>query len=365
MGGGQTYLLNLLNFLPDEFELEVFVLAPDCLSLPQKAGIRRISANWMAKNPFTRAVWERLYLPRLVKQLDADVLFCPGGIIGGRVPTPCKSVTMFRNMVPFSPMHRRKYPLGYMRARNWILRRVLLGSMLRADFVICLSEYARTVIEEQARVRLKNAAIIPHGVPASFRKPGIDSFAAPDWLPADGYLLYASTVDHYKAQIEVIQGYALLREKRKTKEKLLLVGAEYPPYGRKVRAEIERLGLQNEVLITGMIPYSMMPAIYQNALVNIFASECENCPNILLEALAAGRPVLSSSYPPMPEFAGTAAVYFDPRAPIQLAEALAATLDDPALMSEMARRAVERSRDFDWHATAKATWLAISEQCRQ
>jgi glycosyltransferase involved in cell wall biosynthesis len=114
-----------------------------------------------------------------------------------------------------------------------------------------------------------------------------------------------------------------------------------------------------------MIPYSMMPAIYQNALVNIFASECENCPNILLEALAAGRPVLSSSYPPMPEFAGTAAVYFDPRAPIQLAEALAATLDDPALMSEMARRAVERSRDFDWHATAKATWLAISEQCRQ
>lgn len=356
--------MNLLGHLPDTFAVEIFVLAPDSLSLPQKENIRRIPASRVTENPFMRAAWEYFHLPRLLKQLGADVLFCPGGIIGGRVPPNCKSITMFRNMLPFSRIQRRRYQPGYMRVRNWILRRVFLRSMLRSDLVICLSEYARTVLQEAARGRLQNTTTIPHGVSDSFRKSDSSALPKPNWLPVEGYLLYVSTLDHYKAQIEIIQAYALLKQRRKkTREKLLLLGPEYPPYGRRVRLEIKRLGLQNDVLIAGMIPYATMPAIYQNAVVNIFASECENCPNILLEALAAGRPVLSSNRPPMPEFAGTAAVYFDPKAPSELAEALASLLDDPSAMSELARRAVERSRSYDWQRSAMATWKAISEQC--
>ena len=359
-GGGQTYVINLLNYLPEEFPVKVFVLAPDSLSLPSdRQNIKRISVEWPVENPVVRAIWERLCLPALLRKLDADVLFCPGGIIGGSVPSDCKTVTMFRNMIPFSPLQQRRYRPGYMRLRNWLLKKEMLRSMVRADLVIFLSDYARTVIEQRAREKMKETVTIPHGISPSFRKPAGANPPRPAWLPPGNYFLYVSTLDHYKAQLEVIQAYAMLRKQRDTREKLLLVGPEYPEYGRKVRNQIKRLALENEVLIAGTVPYVDMPAVYQNAVLNIFASECENCPNILIEALAAGRPVFSSNCPPMPEFAGDAVVYFDPKLPEELAQKLATVLADPARMKDLAAKALERSRLYDWSVSAQATWQAI------
>lgn len=359
-GGGQTYVVNLLRFLPEEASAEVFVLAPPSLPLPtDRRNITRIPVNWPVENPFVRAAWEKVYLPKLVRALKAEVLFCPGGIIGASLPPGCKGVTMFRNMVPFDPGQRQKYPLGYMRMRNWILKRVLLRSMLKADLVICVSEFARTVLQQHAQGSLKNTVVIPHGVNLHFGNSAGADWRRPGWLPAEDYLLYVSNVDFYKAQVEVVQAYALLKQRRETREKLVLVGPEFPDYGRKVRAEIHRWGLKCDVVLTGTVPSDEMPGLYHHALLNIFASECENCPNILLEAMAAGRPLVVSNRPPMPEFAGDAAVYFDPRSPHELADKLASVLQNPLRRKELAARARERSLLYDWRCTARLTWNAI------
>lgn len=362
-GGAQTYLINLLHFLPEETPVDVFVLAPDSLPLPRdRNNIKRIPVAWPVENPFTRAGWEKIQLPKVLRQVGADVLFCPGGIIGGSVPPGCKTVAMFRNMLPFDPMGRA-YPLGYMRMRHWILEKLMLQSMLEADLVIFISEFARQVIEDRAGRRLKNTVVIPHGISPSFRNVDGNNSRRPDWLMPGDYLLYVSNIDFYKAQLEVVQAYALLKRRRSTREKLFLVGPEAPDYGRRVRTEIHRLGLDEDVVITGTMPYEQMPELYHHALVNIFASRCENCPNILLEALAAGRPVVASNRPPVPEIAGAAAVYFDPTCPAELAEKLSWVLEDPARMQDLSTQARERSFRYDWQRTAAATWKAIEHLC--
>ncbi|HXX44858.1 MAG TPA: glycosyltransferase family 1 protein [Candidatus Acidoferrales bacterium] len=365
-GGGQTYITNLLGNLPAALPFSIQVLAPDDLELPgDDPRIRKIHLKWPTGNPFARAAWEKFHLPPLLSRLGADVLFCPGGIISNRVPRGCRTVTMFRNMIPFSEMHTRKYRFGYMRLRNRLLKRMFLQSMLAADLVIFLSDHARKTIESHIGTRLKNSVTIPHGLAPAFERSAASNRAAvlAD-LPRHGYLLYVSTLDFYKAQIEVVRAYALLRARRATKEKLVLVGPEYPEYGRLLRQEIAQLGLQDCVVLTGPVPHSHMPDVYRNALVNIFASQCENCPNILIEALASGRPVLASHCPPMPEFAGDAAVYFDPRSPGDLAGKLAAILDDPSRMQQLSASAEKRSRLYDGKASAHRTWLSIQELAR-
>jgi len=361
LGGGQTYVRNLLEFLPDDIRVEVFVLAPESLPLPaQRENIHRIAMRAPVGNPITRAAWERIYVPKLMRQINADVLFCPGGIIGARVPETCRSVTMFRNMLPFDSVQSRSFPLGYMRMRHWMLKKVMLGSIREADLVIFISEYAKQVIERQAGGPLKRTAVIPHGVSPAFRSSENNHLERLSWLPPGEYLLYVSNLDFYKSQVEVVQAYALLKQRRMTPEKLVLVGTESPEYGRKVRGEIRRLGLDNDVLIKGQVPYEEMPALYRHALLNIFASQCENCPNILLEALAAGRPVVVSNCPPMPEFAGDAAIYFDPTSPGQLADKLSEVLGDPCLSNELSERALKRSLMYDWQSAANRTWDTIS-----
>jgi glycosyltransferase involved in cell wall biosynthesis len=365
-GGGQTYLTNLLSHLPTEFPSVIYVLASDTLTLPTNdPRIQRIPVQWPVGNPLARATWEKFRVPALMLKLHADILFCPGGIIGSRVPRGCKTVTMFRNMIPFSEEQTRRYRLGYMKLRNLLLRRAFLDSMRSADLVIFLSNHARTTIEAQIGTKIRNQVTIPHGLAQTFKRSSV-SKPAPTGatLPAEGYLLYVSTLDYYKAQIEVVKAYALLKRKRATKEKLLLIGPEYTEYGDLVRKEIASQHLQDSVLLVGSLPHAQLPEIYRNAVVNIFASECENCPNILIEALASGRPVLSSHCPPMPEFGGDGALYFDPRSPQDLAEKLAALLDDPVRLKELGVKAELQSRRYDWETCARRTWDSMHQLTR-
>jgi len=227
--------------------------------------------------------------------------------------------------------------------------------------VIFVSEFGRKLIEAEPGGRLKGAVVIPHGVSASLRATAEDRATSPGKTPEGQYLLYVSSVVPYKAQIEVVRGYALLKQRRPTKEKLVLVGWELPGYTDKVRREVSKLGLADDVRLLGPAPYEQLPSLYQHAVVNIFASECENCPNILLEAMAAGRPVVCSNRPPMPEFAGDAAIYFDPSSPEDLAEKLLWLLNRPGLLDNYGCRARERSLLFDWEKTAEVTWRAIAD----
>jgi glycosyltransferase involved in cell wall biosynthesis len=362
-GGGQTYLRNLFAHLPGEAPdgsaVEVFLVAPAALrGLAAPGRIEYLPVSPLAENPFARAPWERFLLPRLVRRLSADILFSPGGTTTLRPPAPCRSVTMFRNMIPFDMAQRRRYPPGYQRVRNWLLERIMLDAMTGADLVIFISNYARQVVEARAGGPMRASVVIPHGVSDRFRV-GPQPLPAPGWTPREGFFLYVSTLDFYKNQLEVIRGFLQAKAAAGFAEKLLIVGPGNPVYVSLLRKEIAERGAQSEILLPGSVPYEDLPALYQNARINIFASEAENCPNILLEALASGRPVLCSDRPPMPEFAGDAVAYFDPRSPAACASSLLELLDSAQRRSDLAQRATIRSRRYAWSEAARGTWEAI------
>ena len=361
-GGGETYLRNLLQHSQDNGCSEILVLT-SAPSRPPLANdtIRSIRVPRYLRNPLLRAIWARVALRRLLRKFEADVFFSPGGVLPVQPPKGCRTAVMFRNMLPFDTSQRRRFPLGVERVRLWALRRALLRSMQKADLVIFVSEFGRKVIEAESRGQLKGTIVIPHGVSAFFRAVAEDRRISPGKTLERPYLLYVSSMVPYKAQIEVVRGYALLKKRRRTKEKLLLAGWDFPAYAAKVRQEVGKLGLGDDVLVLGPVPYEELPSLYQRAVINIFASECENCPNVLLEAMAAGQPVVCSNRPPMPEFAGAAAIYFNPSSPEDLAEKLLWLLDRPDLLEDFGCRARERSLLFDWGKTADLTWRSIAD----
>lgn len=358
-GGGQTYLINLLQNMNGFNGDKIFILSPDSLQIPYHPKIEKIRIKWPTKNPLFRALWERYCLPGLLKKLNAGILFCPGGLINTPVSKDYKTVTMFRNMIPFDMVQRVKYPYGLMRIRNWILERIMLKSMLKADLVIFISDFAKQLINERAGFKLKNAVTISHGINNIFKFSKEKKPSRPKWLPKEEYLLYVSIFDVFKNQLEVVKAYHLLKNRRKTTEKLVLAGYNKSAYGKKVLHEIYRLGLQNDIISPGEVNYTDLPGAYYYAKLNIFASECENCPNILLEALGAGRPILVSDKQPMPEFGGDAAVYFDASSPADLADKIPVIMDDDNKIKEMSLKAIERSHHYDWGKTVAKTWEVI------
>lgn len=356
LGGGQTYLKNLLANLPEQPDLNILIYAPASLRLPEDRRIRRGATVWPTENPLLRSVWERLVLPRYLKQTGADVLFCPGGLVSTKPPKGCKVVTMFRNMTPFDPIAMKAVPVGLQWVRLHMLRRLMLTSMRGADLTIFISEYARKVIEKLSRI--PNPLTIPHGISEVFRvgdQPLPRPAAAGD-LP---YLLYVSKLDIYKHHKEVVKAYAMLPVHLRNAHRLILVGEAEGEQAQQLNALIRQLGVQGYVRVLGAVPYNDLPGYYQNAAANIFASSCENCPNIMLEALASGRPLLASDVEPMPEFGGRHIGYFSPFDPSSIEIAMRKVLEDSSTAKSWAEGAFQQSSFYSWAKTAHDTWRAI------
>ncbi len=357
LGGGQTYLKNLLAHIPAEMSIEILLYVPEGIVLPEDPRITRYTTRWPTQNPLMRALWEKLMLPGVLQKEKVQVLFCPGGIISTRVPASCQTVTMFRNMLPFDPASLSRLPFGLQKLRNLILKPVMLRSMKNADLTIFISKYARNIIE--ALTSVKNAVTIPHGINPAFKTDGT-SLPRPNWLPASEYLLYVSRFDVYKHQFEVASAFAELPLELRRRYKLVLVGEAENELANRVIEMAEIKGIQDQIIVAGPIPYTELPCAYHHASVNLFASSCENCPNILLEALAAGRPVLSSDVMPMPEFADDAVEYFSPTDQSSIYRVMQRILRDKTRMEQLASRALVRSKNYEWESTARETWQQIS-----
>lgn len=352
-GGGQTYLINLLNYLPADLEVKIFVFTDKSILLPEDPRLQRVETLWPVSNPIARFFWEKFRLPFFLIYIKAEVLFCPGGLISSWVPKQCRTVTMFRNMIPFDMKVRQKIPFGLARLRNFLLHRAMLKSMKNADLTIFISNYAFSVINKL--IPIKNKEIITHGINSSFRELNLPY---PKEFLEGEYFLYVSKFDYYKHHDAVIKAYSMLHSAIKAQYKLVFIGELDSPEYTRCKKLVNDLKLNARVVFLGTIPYKKLPEFYQNSYLNIFASSCENCPNIMLEALASGRPLLSSDVMPMPEFGAKNVVYFSPYDALSIKVAFESVVNE--LKGEAyAKKSLAQSSLYDWETSAKKTWYAI------
>ena len=96
----------------------------------------------------------------------------------------------------------------------------------------------------------------------------------------------------------------------------------------------------------------------------IFASSCENMPNVLLEGMASGLPIACSDRGPMPEVLGDTGLYFNPEDPDSVAKTLQRLIEAPELREQLAHASSERSREYTWKRCADDTFAFIAEVAR-
>jgi glycosyltransferase involved in cell wall biosynthesis len=110
----------------------------------------------------------------------------------------------------------------------------------------------------------------------------------------------------------------------------------------------------------GSVRYSELPALYHRADAFVFASSCENLPNILLEAMSAGLPIASSNRSVMPEVLGGAGFYFDPESFESMTAAIKELLSNPERRLRLAIEARNRVRDRTWSRCAERTFAFLA-----
>jgi glycosyltransferase involved in cell wall biosynthesis len=306
-----------------------------------------------------RLWWQNVALAREARAKRCDLLFVPGGSYAG---TFRPFVTMSRNMLPFEPRERARYGMSAMRAKLTILERVQSASMRRADGVIFLNEYAKKRVTSRAGALRGRTTIIPHGVDDRFR------IAPRSQRPIVTYdrehpfrLLYVSIIDVYKHQDIVAEAVARLRARGLPVE-IDFRGPSYAAAQKRLNEVVARVDPRHEFIhADGVTKYADLPAVYAAADAFVFASSCENMPNILLEAMAAGLPIASSSRGPMPEILGDGGVLFDPENVEDVEAAIALLVNDHESRARWALAAYERASRYSWSRCAEETFGFLAE----
>jgi glycosyltransferase involved in cell wall biosynthesis len=322
-----------------------------------------VEAPAWSGNPFGRSLYQRFRLRAQLKAVAPDVLWIPGGLTSFRKTREdrFRVVQLLRNMMPFNQSERRRYSLRrdwYQRLRLFLLSKAVVKSLARADRVIFISEFsARTVAP---LIHARRYHLVPHGLSREFVEP---QPAPDDWLRRHGirrpFFLYVSRLDPYKNQDLILNAFRRYRELTGDRmTQLVFAGQAENAYARDIVGAID--AMRPDAVFLGIVPRQQLPGLMAAASVLLFASTCETCPNILIEYLGVGRPIVAANAPPIPEFAGDAAVTLDARDTEAWAQALRRVMSDPEYRDGLIRRAKERRQRFSWDETVQKTYLGLT-----
>lgn len=117
---------------------------------------------------------------------------------------------------------------------------------------------------------------------------------------------------------------------------------------------LQLLGIQRHVV---HIPANdgVLSALYQHAVAFVFPSLYEGFGIPVLEAFACGCPVILSNLSSLPEVAGDAAAYFDPKNLRSIQDAVQRVISHENVRSDLIARGHERLKRFSWETTAQKT----------
>lgn len=172
------------------------------------------------------------------------------------------------------------------------------------------------------------------------------------------FVIYVGVIEPRKNLPTLFKALAML--KSSLPHKLVLAG-DVGWYGESEIEEINRLGLDGQVICTGYVPDEDLPAMICGADALVYPSLAEGFGLPVLEAMACGTPVICSSAPALPEIAEGAALMVDPHDVDSWAEALRQLLTDSDLRLELRRKGLERASQFSWERTARLTLRAFEE----
>jgi len=257
-------------------------------------------------------------------------------------------------------------PPGNVRQHEVLLRH----AVARADALVAISESCKRDLVELLGARPERVHVVYGGVNFDeFNRPSSpeEDTAAAALLQRHGidgpYLLHLGTLEPRKNLPRLLEAYARVRQARTDCPKLVLGGGrgwmDEPVFETEAR-----LGLGPHVVHTGYLAREDAVRLLRGAYACVYPSLYEGFGLPVLEAMAAGTPVLASNTSSIPEVAGDTALLVDPKSADALEAGLLALLDAYGAARRRAAAACDRARGFSWNASAAALAAAYRAVAR-
>ena len=212
-----------------------------------------------------------------------------------------------------------------------------------SDLILAVSAFTAGQVHELLGVERGRLRVVHHGAPL----PRVAT------EPREKVILHVGAIQKRKNIARLVKAFESV-----DKEWRLVLAGGCGYGGGQILRGIESSPARERIHVLGYVPSAELSHWYARASLFAFPSLDEGFGMPVLEAMAAGIPVVTSNRSALPEVAGEAAVLVNPEDTGELAEALGRLTRDEAARAALVLRGLKHAADFTWVTAVDQTWGA-------
>lgn len=297
--------------------------------------------------------WEQIALPRAAKAEGCDILHCTSNT--GPIRSSVPLITILHDIIYLESISIfKKAGTWYQKIGNMYRRWVVPPVAKRSKRVVTVSNFEKDRIKKFMGLG-DNLVAIYNGVGEHFRKiedKNILQAAKEKYNLPDKFMFFLGNTDPKKNTPNVLKAFSDFNAQSQMKYKLVMLDYEENAL-QKILNDIGHPETRKDIHLTGYVVNTDLPAIINQCEVFLYPSMRESFGIPILEGMACGVPVVTSSTSSMPEIAGDAAAIVDPNKPNEITDAIVQITGNAKLREELCNRGIENAKKFSWRIMAE------------
>lgn len=295
------------------------------------------------KSSRRRVFWEQTKLSGELKKNGVDLLHS--------MAFTSPWMNSIKTVVTVHDLAFRKYPETIPLTKRIYYRPIFSHSIKKADKVVVPSRAVRKSLCKTFHLNEEKVVCVTEGVTADFfnsmNEKTIDATRKKIGI-AGPYLLTVGTLEPRKNLATILGAFNKLKTEKGIPHQLVVAGKE----GWLIKKSMDE---SPDLISTGYVSQQDLIALYRGAELFLFPSLYEGFGLPLLEAMAAGVPVIASELPVHREVCGEAALFANPLDEEEWRNTIDQLLQNSSQQKRLRTNGIERAKKFSWQKTAERT----------
>ncbi len=298
--------------------------------------------------------YSHVFVTRVLNQANLDLFHSPANVIPLQYTKPA--------VVTVHDLAIYQHPEWFPPKQDFSVKVLVPRSLAKAKQIIAVSHSTANDIKKEFHIPASHITVIHEGYEAVKMPSKLATHAVrKKFKLSEQYFFYVGTLEPRKNIAGMIQAFdTLVRRKPRRYKNVQLVLAGAKGYQFQDNYKAIQSVKSGSVRYVGYLSSKDKQALLQGALGFVFPSLYEGFGLPVLEAMAAGTPVITANVASLPEVAGKAAILVNPTSSLALQTAMD-KLMSAKVRSTYSKRGKRQAKQFSWERCAKET-LKVYQQ---
>ncbi|PZV18242.1 MAG: hypothetical protein DCF20_04080 [Pseudanabaena sp.] len=278
-----------------------------------------------------------------LKKRNINLLFCPFS-----APTYAEKDIPLVAIV--YDLQHLDYPFFFASQEKQHRTKFLIDLLQKSKKIICISDFTRQSLITHFQASQQQLSVVSISIHNRLNKTSESTtieLCRRLGLENRKYAFYPANYWQHKNHRVLLTAYGIYKRQFPHQSLDLVFTGELKHEENQLKEIVSAMGLSGNVHFLGFLNEDELASVWQNSECLVFPSLYEGFGIPVLESMRFGKPVLSSNAGSLPEVAGDAAIYFDPRKPHEIALCLTKISSDPLLFNELIEKGYQRLKLFN------------------